>query len=465
MKNNKSMKCATSLQLNTDGEYRTDTDDDTNPESESSSQNNKRKRQVADEDHEINGYRTDTDDDENPESELYSQNRKRKRRHVANEAVEKYPLLKNYCKILLAMQELHIEEDSQRARHSFAMLEWSVVNYQIFADAGWQVERKPATISIPQIELKLLSPIFERHFDCRIRSVTAILQSLANRGKIGNSSMFSNWINWLWNQSESYYKIDALTCIPVISAVISYIPTPCRGLGSEPSENHIKAELWTNILSNSFSLNNPKFVPLWEFHHLISGNGGQGSAKSNFSAIVSNQNDLQFAFFLIEFEQGGFEVHKDDVVIVAEATHEFNRILSLMHYPSEEEINKLCLHIGLVNGSRIRLGKLMPVFDQSTLIYVYDDEVLSFNLQTKDEEANIESALQLVVYLRETVCMDGMRIRYLLNRYPAKFNYDLKAALPKLPNEAIKSRKYNTKFTPRSKRQRYTPMTADALVS
>lgn len=82
-----------------------------------------------------------------------------------------------------------------------------------------------------------------------------------------------------------------------------------------------------------------------------------------------------------------------------------------MHYPSEEEINKLCLHIGLVNGSRIRLSKLMPVFDQSTLIYVYDDEILSFNLQTKDEEANIESVLQLAVYLRETVCMDGMRIR------------------------------------------------------
>lgn len=89
----------------------------------------------------------------------------------------------------------------------------------------------------------------------------------------------------------------------MISAVISYIPTPCRGLGSEPSENHIKAELWANILSNSFSLNSPKFAPVWEFHHLIPGNGGQGSAKSDFSAIVSNQNDLQFVFFLIELNR------------------------------------------------------------------------------------------------------------------------------------------------------------------
>ena len=144
------MKCTTSSQLNIDDEI------------------------------EVVEYRTDTDDDKDfdlsSESESSSQNRKRKRRHVAHEAVdfEKYPMLKNYCRTLLAMQELHTEEDSQRARHSFAMLGWSVVNFEIFADAGWKGERKPATISIPQIELKLLSPIFKQHFDCRIQSVTAI---------------------------------------------------------------------------------------------------------------------------------------------------------------------------------------------------------------------------------------------------------------------------------------------------
>ncbi|PKY59678.1 hypothetical protein RhiirA4_482633 [Rhizophagus irregularis] len=60
---NKSKEYTTSLQLNTDGEYKTDTDDDKNPES---------------------------NDDENLESESSSQN------HVANEAVdfEKYLLLK-----------------------------------------------------------------------------------------------------------------------------------------------------------------------------------------------------------------------------------------------------------------------------------------------------------------------------------------------------------------------------------
>uniref|UniRef100_U9U1J0 Uncharacterized protein n=1 Tax=Rhizophagus irregularis (strain DAOM 181602 / DAOM 197198 / MUCL 43194) TaxID=747089 RepID=U9U1J0_RHIID len=179
--------------VRTDGEYSADTDDDKNPES---SQNHKRKRRhVANEDYEINDYRTDTDDDENPESESYT------------------------------MQELHIEEDSQLAQYSFTMLEWSVVNFEMFVEAGWA--------------------------SCCSLSLNGILTA---------------------RFAKSYYKIDTSTCIPVISAVISYISIPCHGLGSELSENHIKAELWTNILSNSFSLNNPKFVNVWEFHHLIPGN-------------------------------------------------------------------------------------------------------------------------------------------------------------------------------------------------
>ena len=37
------------------------------------------------------------------------------RRYVVDEAVDfdKYPLIKNYCRILLVIQELHVEEDLQ----------------------------------------------------------------------------------------------------------------------------------------------------------------------------------------------------------------------------------------------------------------------------------------------------------------------------------------------------------------
>ncbi|GBC44941.2 hypothetical protein GLOIN_2v1848194 [Rhizophagus irregularis DAOM 181602=DAOM 197198] len=209
-KKNKSKEYTISLQLRTDGEYSADTDDDKNPES---SQNHKRKRRhVANEDYEINDYRTDTDDDENPESESYT------------------------------MQELHIEEDSQLAQYSFTMLEWSVVNFEMFVEAGWA------------------------------------------------------------RFAKSYYKIDTSTCIPVISAVISYISIPCHGLGSELSENHIKAELWTNILSNSFSLNNPKFVNVWEFHHLIPGNVNK--VQQNSAITKDEEVNIENALHFTKFNYG-----------------------------------------------------------------------------------------------------------------------------------------------------------------
>ena len=66
----------------------------------------------------------------------------------------------------------------------------------------------------------------------------------------------------------------------------------------------------------------------------------------------------------MEFENNGFEMHKDDVVAVAEAAHELNRILSLGHDLSEDEVNRTRLHIGLVNATKIHLSTLEPVFNQ-----------------------------------------------------------------------------------------------------
>ncbi|CAG8498136.1 16292_t:CDS:10 [Cetraspora pellucida] len=91
--------------------------------------------------------------------------------------------------------------------------------------------------------------------------------------------------------AASRHKVEILYDIDDLSrfcdfAVILYKHAPCRGL-----------------------------LPTWEFRHLIFGNAGQGSSRSN----------------------DGFEVHKDNVVVV------------------EEEINKMCLHIGLVNETTIHL--------------------------------------------------------------------------------------------------------------
>ncbi|RUS14167.1 hypothetical protein BC937DRAFT_94251 [Endogone sp. FLAS-F59071] len=134
------------------------------------------------------------------------------------------------------------------------------------------------------------------------------------------------------------YDIDVLTAVLAIAAVISYTPTPCHGLGSILSENHVKAELWAKIFSMVFTLYYSKFIPVWELQHLIPRDASSGLSHFDFAALVKNQNDTQFAFFLVEFENNGFDVHKDDIVVVAEAAHKFNRILSLGHDLLEDEV-------------------------------------------------------------------------------------------------------------------------------
>ncbi|CAJ0633223.1 14703_t:CDS:2 [Entrophospora sp. SA101] len=75
------------------------------------------------------------------------------------------------------------------------------------------------------------------------------------------------------------------------------------------------------------------------------------------------------------------------------------------------------------------------------------DNKLSYNLKTDNIETNIENVLQLVVYLRETVCGDGLWIKTILEREPTRYNYKLKALLPRLLNGVAKSRTYRTQPT------------------
>ncbi|CAG8780744.1 16429_t:CDS:2, partial [Cetraspora pellucida] len=399
------------------------------------------------------------------ESIVHSCKQKRKCPILECNIVVKHSLLKNYCEMLLNLQSHHIDEDSQRARHCLAMLRWSVVHLEIFINAGWENIPKMINISTPRVALNLLTAVFKEHPNDELRSIATILQLLRRQGKICTSDYdMTAILHFLFsNNPRNHYDIDVLTASSAITAVISYTATPVRGSGSNPSENHVKAELWLRIFSTAFKLHKLRFLPVWELQHLVSGNAGHGSARSDFAAIVNNNNDIQFPFFLVEFERNGLEVHKDEIVIVSEAAHEFNRILSSMHYPSENEVNETNLHVGLVNDMKIRFGRLQPQYDEnkSLLFYVYDDDVLSFNFHERSTESNVENVLRLVTYLRETVCADGMRIRTLLNRYPAQFNYNLKAALPILPSEAVHSRTFEMKFTPPSKRVKYNIVLED----
>ncbi|RHZ46051.1 hypothetical protein Glove_637g15 [Diversispora epigaea] len=55
-------------------------------------------------------------------------------------------------------------------------------------------------------------------------------------------------------------------------SVLLYNPVQCRELGSHPSEVHVKIQMWSKILSDSFVLNQVRFEPIWELNHLIPGN-------------------------------------------------------------------------------------------------------------------------------------------------------------------------------------------------
>ena len=90
---------------------------------------------------------------------------------------------------------------------------------------------------------------------------------------------------------------------------------------------------------------------------------------------------------------------------------------------------------------KVHFGRLQPIYNQEklSLIYASDSDVLSFNFQENNVETKIENVLCIITYLHETVCMDGMHIILLLNRHPTQINYNLKAALPILPNEAVHS--------------------------
>ncbi|KAF0395944.1 hypothetical protein F8M41_010167 [Gigaspora margarita] len=388
-----------------------------------------------------------TSDNDNSELEISNQSilgkRIREDKSVEMDEINvdytKHQLLKAYCTLLSKLQFHPVEEESQRARHMITMLRWHVVDQEMFNSVGWTKIPQKHFVSKPSFSLRLVSNVLKQHSNNQLHLAEQLLQNLIMNNRVENSD--HSWMStavtsimqfFSQKLDDKYFDIDALTVVSVVSSIILYKPTPCYGLGSSPSENHIKPELWTKIFSNVFTLDKTKFVPVWELHHLISGNGGEGSAQSDFGAIV---NDLQFPFFLVKFERGGFEIHKDNVVVASEAVYEFNR---------------------LVNDTRISFSTITPVFNQkeSTFVYLNNDKILSYNLITNDMENNIENVLQLVVYLRETICEDGLWIETILNREPTRYNYELKALLPKLPNEAFKSRTSETKFTPLSKRGR-----------
>ncbi|CAG8437829.1 16833_t:CDS:2, partial [Funneliformis mosseae] len=365
-----------------------------------------------------------------------------------------FPALKEYCNILEQLENHYIEEESQRGRHLFKLLTWSVVDSKLFPT---QDPICYPDLLRPTVNFGIIVAALKDTQHQKLHDAIPVLNRIIKEGKVGivQSGITGTIQRWLGLEPANFV-IDAPTALSALTSVLLFVPSPVRP-GADPSENHFKSQFWTKILSDAFSLNVDPFESTWELHHQIPGDSGKGSARSDFTCIAISLITMeQYPFFISEFEVGGVQVHKDYAVVIAEASHALNRILST-HMFSESEISLIRVHVALVNNAHIRLGILRPLYSQEydTTIYIYDQDVKSFDLQSDCIGTNIENVFKLIVYLRQVVCKDGLYLRNLLDeRVSQKRKFDF--GLPRLPSEAEKSRLLKVNFTPKAKRVRYS---------
>nr|CAG8612211.1 1254_t:CDS:2 [Entrophospora candida] len=321
-----------------------------------------------------------------------------------------FPDLKEYCKILEQLKNHHLEEESQRGRHLCKLLIWSVVDSKLFPT---QDPICYPDLQKPAINFGFITEALKSTKHKKLLNAIPVLNGIINEGKIGTtkSSIINRIQHWL-GSGPANFVIDVPTTLSALTSVLLFVPSPVRS-GADPSENHYKAQLWAKILSDAFTLNIDSFEPTWELHYQIPGDSGKGSSRSDFACVTISLNTKErYPFFILEFEVDGVRIHKDFAVVVAEAVHTINRILS-MHIISESEISKIRVHVALVNNAHIRLGILRPLYNHESncIIYIYDQDIKCFDLQSGCTEIDIENVFNLISYLRQIVCKDGQYLR------------------------------------------------------
>src|SRR5581483_9600956 len=226
-------------------------------------------------------------------------------------------LLLPYRRVLEEMRNHHVEEELQQARNLSLMLKWSVVDYFWFKGSKFC-----PNLSRPAVNMNLLKSVLMETQNRHLHHAVMIVHNLIAKGIVDSvNSDIRQWLASLFGVcKKEHCVIDVQTTMTAITSVLLYSSTPCRGPGSKSSENHIKSKM--------------------------SGNGGCGSARSDFAAVIFDGVNQQFPFFITEFENDGFAVHKDAVAVVAETAFEYNRMLAVAHYLSEDEVNATRLHIG-----------------------------------------------------------------------------------------------------------------------
>ncbi|CAB4405815.1 unnamed protein product [Rhizophagus irregularis] len=247
----------------------------------------------------------------------------------------------------------------------------------------------------------------------KLHDAIPVLNRIIKEGKvrIAQSGITGTIQRWLGLEPADFI-IDA--------SVLLFSPLPVHP-GANSSENNFKINYGTKILSDV-----DPFESIRELHHQI-----LWMLECVAISLVTKE---QYPYFIFEFEVGGVQVHKDFAVVVAEAAHALSRILST-HTFSETKISLIRVHFALVNN-----------------FHIY---VLCFELQSGCIGADIENVLNLIVYLRQIDCKDGLYLRNLLSRRTSGKKREFYCGLSRLPSEAEKSRVSKVNFTPKAKRIRY----------
>ncbi|CAI2184393.1 20278_t:CDS:2, partial [Funneliformis geosporum] len=270
--------------------------------------------------------------------------------------IGEFPALLKYCQSIEEIQENYVDEISQLGRHLSILLKWSVIDSKLF-----EIPATPLTILRPALYFHNLKVVLEEYPDLQVNNILDALFKNKKIEMVGTwyQIQMKGWLEWFslkQNHNDYFYTIDTHTTLSAIMLLLLYNPVQCRGLSSYPSEAHVKIQMWSK----------------------------EGSSRSDFAAVILNSRHLHFPFFIVEFEQQGFKVHKDFAVIVCEDVFELNKILVKTQGLLPEKIIQIKIHVGLINDTSINLGVIRPIFndDKTAVLFAYDQDIVSYNIQT-----------------------------------------------------------------------------------
>src|ERR1700748_1231511 len=111
--------------------------------------------------------------------------------------------------------------------------------------------------------------------DCnndKLRSVIPILRKMIDEEGVGTdiSGCVGTLTRWWDGKVEVDCVIDTSPAHAGLLFLLLYIPVASRP-GGEPSEYHVKTQLWCPILTTTFSMQGDPFIrPVCEYHHQFS---------------------------------------------------------------------------------------------------------------------------------------------------------------------------------------------------